>query len=218
MKSKTPGQAPADSGPAVVQMPVTAADWRLRIGELRGELTTVERSLVEKAAARRVASGQALLGLGSSQEQVSLLEDQERALEHRADALHAAIEFAEGEVRRLDNEERQARLAALRAKRAAVAADIQQHAVAVDAAFGLAADHVRAIEALLAEYRQDGGAFHRSLKATVTRGALADGLRPYLETEFVGGHEHLRPLAEQLGALAVVPGADERLADMPPAA
>ena len=116
-------------------------------------------------------------------------------------------------LRRLEDEERRQRVEQQQARRAAVAANIGQHAAAVDRIFEQAAEHLQAVEGLLNEYRLAGGAFHRSLKGCTTRAALATGMRPYIETAFVGGHEHLRPLAEQLAALGTMPGADERLAE-----
>lgn len=162
MKRKDAGAMPVQQEPlAVPNTPVTVAGWQSRIGELHDELAAVERALVEKAAARRQAAGKLLLGIGGTLEAVELLEREEDGLQHQVDGLHAAIELGEHEVRRLQNAERKARIEAQRQRRQAVAAAILEHAHHVDGAFGQAADHLRAIDALLVEYRQASGMFMR---------------------------------------------------------
>jgi chaperonin cofactor prefoldin len=196
----------------VMQTPSTLAEWRERIGELEREAADAEQLAIEKRAARREAAGSALV-FGTNPEAAAELEAQERDAERRLDSLRCAIELARAEVKGLEDEARKQRVDQQRAQRAAVAANIRQHAAAVDGIFEQAAEHLQAIEGLLNEYRLSGGAFHRSLKGCTTRAALATGMRPYIEPAFVGGHEHLRPLAEQLASLGTMPGADERLAD-----
>jgi len=216
MKSKMPGPIPAVTGPAVVPTPVTAADWQSRITALEADLSAAERTLVEHRAARRTAAGAALV-FGGDDAVVAELEAIERDAERRVDSLKCAVALAQDELKKLVEAERQARIEAQRQRRQAVAREILAHAQHVDRHFETAAGHLDAITQLMVEYRQAGGAFTRSLKNTVTRAALA-AMRPYIESAFVGGHELWRPLVEQLGALAVVPGADERLADREPAA
>jgi len=184
-----------------MQPPSTVTEWRERIGELEIEAAGAEQALVEKRGQRRTAAGAALVFGGDTDVAIGL-EVEERELERRADSLRAAIELGQGELKKLEDAEHRSKLEAQRSRRAAVAANIKQHASAVDALFDQAAEHLQAIEGLFNEYRLAGGAFHRSLKGCTTRAALATGMRPYIETAFVGGHEHLRPLAEQLAALA----------------
>lgn len=185
----------------VMQPPSTVTEWRERIGELEMEATGAEQALVEMRVQRRTAAGAALVFGGDTDVAIGL-EVEERELERRADSLRAAIELSQTELKKLENAEHRAKLEAQRVRRAAVVANIQKHAAAVDAHFEQAAEHLQAIEGMLNEYRLAGGAFHRSLKGCATRATLATGMRPYIETAFVGGHEHLRPLAEQLAALA----------------
>jgi len=195
----------------VMQTPSTVAEWRERIGELEMEAAGAEQLVMEKRAARREAAGAALVFGGDTDVAVAL-EVEERELERRADSLRAAIELGQAELKKLQDAEHRAKLEAQCARRAAVATNIRQYAAAVDGLFEQAAEHLQAIEGLLNEFRLAGGAFHRSLKGCTTRAALATGMRPYIETAFVGGHQHLRPLAEQLAALGTMLGADERLA------
>ena len=197
---------------SVMQTPSTVAEWRERIGELEREATGAEQALLAKRGQRRTAAGAALVFGGDTDVAIGL-EVEERELERRADSLRAAIELGQAELKKLEDAEHRTRLEAQRARRADVAGNIRQRAAEVDALFEQAAEHLQAIEGLLNEYRLTGGAFHRSLKGCTTRAALATGMRPYIEAAFVGGHEHLRPLAEQLAALGTMPGADERLAD-----
>jgi len=196
----------------VMQTPSTAAEWRERIGELEREATGAEQLVKEKRAARREAAGSALV-FGTNPDAAAELEAQERDAERRLDSIRCAVELARAEVKRLEDEDRRQKVEQQRARREAVAANIRQHAAAVDGIFEQAAKHLQAVEGLLNEYRLAGGAFHRSLKGCTTRAMLATGMRPYIEAAFVGGHEHFRPLAEQLAALGTMPGADERLAD-----
>ena len=218
MKSKmTPGQVPAESVPAAVPMPVTGADWQSRITALEADLSAAERTLVEHRAARRTAAGAALV-FGGDDAVVAELEAIERDAERRVDSLKCAVALAQDELKKLVEAERQARIEAQRQRRQAVAREILAHAQHVDRHFETAAGHLDAIRQLMVEYRQAGGAFTRSLKNTVTRAALA-AMRPYIEAAFVGGHELLRPLEEQLSGLAVAPGTNDGLAvDVPPAA
>jgi DNA repair exonuclease SbcCD ATPase subunit len=195
-----------------MQTPSTVTEWRERIGELEREASGADHALVEKRGQRRMTAGAALVFGGDTDVTVAL-EVEERELERRADSLRAAIELSQAELKKLQDAEHRAKVEAQRTRRATVADNIRQRAAAVDALFEQAAEHLQAIEDLLNEYRLAGGAFHRSLKGCTTRAALATGMRPYIETAFVGGHEHLRPLAEQLAALGTMPGADERLAD-----
>jgi DNA repair exonuclease SbcCD ATPase subunit len=183
-----------------MQPPSTVSEWRERIGELEREAARAEQALVEKRGQRRTAAGAALVFGGDTDVAIGL-EVEERGLERRADSLRAAIELGQGELKKLEDAEYRAKLEAQRVRRADVAANIRQRAAAVDAVFDQAAEHLQAIEGLLNEYRLAGGAFHRSLKGCTTRAALATGMRPYIETAFVGGHEHLRPLTEQLAAM-----------------
>ncbi len=185
----------------VMQTPSTVAEWRERIGELEREATGAEQALVEKRGQRRTAAGTALIFGGDADVAVAL-EVEERELERRADSLRAAIELGQAELKKLQDAEHRVKLEAQLARRAAVATTIRQHAAAVDGLFEQVAEHLQVIEGMLNEYRLAGGAFHRSLKGCTTRATLATGMRPYIETAFVGGHEHLRPLAEQLAALA----------------
>ena len=196
----------------LMRTPSNVSEWRERIGELEREAAGAEQTVMEKRAARREAAGSALV-FGTNPEAAAELEAEEREAERRLDSLRCGIELARAEVQRLENEERRQRVEQQQARRAAVAANIRQHAAAVDRIFEQAAEHLQSVEGLLNEYRLAGGAFHRSLKGCTTRAALATGMRPFIETAFVGGHEHLRPLAEQLAALGTMPGADERLAD-----
>jgi chromosome segregation ATPase len=196
----------------VMQTPSNVSEWRERIGDLEREAADAEHALVEKRGQRRTAAGAALVFGGDTDSAVAL-EVEERELERRADSLRAAIELGQAQLKKLQDAEHHANLEAQRARRAAVAANIRQHAAAVDRIFEQAAEHLQSVEGLLNEYRLAGGAFHRSLKGCTTRAALATGMRPFIETAFVGGHEHLRPLAEQLAALGTMPGADDRLTD-----
>jgi len=196
----------------LMRTPSTVSEWRERIGELEREASGAEQTVMEKRAARREAAGSALV-FGTNPEAAAELEAEEREAERRLDSIRCGIELARAEVRRLEDEERRQRVEQQQARRAAVAANITQHAAAVDRIFEQAAEHLQAVAGLLNEYRLAGGAFHRSLKGCTTRAALATGMRPYIETAFVGSREHLRPLAEQLAALGTMPGADERLAD-----
>jgi hypothetical protein len=192
------------------KVPTTIPAWRARVAELENDLVAAERNLVERSAERRAAAGAALV-YGAEDTVVVELDAAERDAERRVDSLRCAVALAQGELQKLVEAEHRARIEAQRQRRQTVAAEIQQHAIAVDGAFALAADHLEAISALLVEYWQAGGAFTRSLKGCTTRAIKANpALREFVLTEFVGGHEHLRPLAEQLGALAVTPGADER--------
>jgi DNA repair exonuclease SbcCD ATPase subunit len=184
-----------------MQPPSTVTEWRERIGELERETAGAEQALVEKRGQRRTAAGAALVFGGDTDVAIGL-EVEERELERRADSLRAAVELGQGELKKLEDAEHRAKLEAQHVRRADVAANIRQRAAAVDTLFDQAAEHLQVIEGLLNEYRLAGGAFHRSLKGCTTRATLATGMRPYIETAFVGGHEHLRPLAEQLAALA----------------
>lgn len=172
---------------------------------MKQDLIRTEQSLVERRLERRTAAGAALL-FGAGSGAIRGLEDTEREAERSADSLRAAIELAEAEVRKLEEAARQARLEALRERRAVVALEIRRVAGAVDKLFAEAAEQLQMLDQLMMQFRTEGGVFVRSLKGCATRAALATGMRPYLETEFVGGHDHLRPLAEQLGTLATAGG------------
>ena len=161
----------------VMQPPSTLTEWRERIGELEVEATGAEQALVEMRVQRCKAAGAALVFGGDTDVAIGL-EVEERELERRADSLRAAIELSQGELKKLEDAEHRGKLEAQRVRRAAVVANIQQHAAAVDALFEQAAEHLQAIEGLLNEYRLAGGAFHRSLKGCTTRATLATGMRP----------------------------------------
>lgn len=201
----------------MTQTPSTTAAWRARIGELERETIDAEQALAATRAERRTAAGSALV-FGTNPEAAAALEATEREAERKLDSLKCAVELARAELKALEDTERQARLDAQRARRLAVANEIQREAAAVDGLFDQAAERLRIIESLLTQYQLEGGAFARSLKSCSTRAALAAGLRQYLETGFVGGSEHIRPLAEQLGALAAMRGAEDWPAANPPVA
>ena len=190
----------------MMQTPLTAADWRERIDELERDLAAAEQLLTQRRAERRTAAGSALV-FGTIPEAAAELDAAEREAERKVDSLKCAVDLARAELKTVEDTGRRNKLEAQRARRLAVANEIQREAAAVDGLFEQAAEHLRTIDGLLTGYRLAGGAFQRSLKGCSTRAALAAGLRDHLETAFVGGHEHLRPLAEQLGALAVMPGA-----------
>jgi hypothetical protein len=217
-RDKAPGPVPAESGPVVVQQPSTVADWRSRIGELQQYLADVERSLTAKAAARKKAAGCLLLGIGGTLEAVEDLEREESKLDHEADGLRAAIELAEHEVKRIETAERQARVEAQRARRQAVSEQIRVEATAADALLVELASRLQAIKDLLRRYQVEGGQFSRSLPSCAARAALHAGLHDLLDLGFVGGtRQHWLPLRQQLGAVAVAPGADGWAVDVPPA-
>ena len=197
--------------------PTTTAAWRARIGELEQQTIAAEQSLEATRAERRAAAGAALV-FGTNSESAAALEAGEREAERKLDSLQCAVDLARAELKKLEAAERQAWLDAQRARREVVAEEIRQAAAAVDGFFSQAAEHLRSIEDLLGRYQFEGGAFARSLKSCTTRAALAAGLRQYLDTEYVGSSHHLRPLSEQLGALAVMRGADDWPAANPPAA
>lgn len=201
----------------VLRTPSTAAEWRERVGELEREAAIAERDLEERRGKRREAAGAALV-FGADPADAAVLEAEERDAERRLDSLRCGVELARAELKKLEAAERQAWLDAQRARREGVADEIRQEADAVDGFFSQAAEHLRSIENLLARYQFEGGAFQRSLKGCTTRAALAAGLRQYLDTEYVGSSHHLCPLAEQLGALAVMRGAEDWPAAKPPAA
>ena len=218
-RTKDAGVTPAEQEPVgIPNKPVTVAEWREKITGLTTELQITEAALADRAAARKKAAARLLLGIGGTLQDVEALESEENNLEHRADGLRAAMELAGHEVRRIEEAQRQARLAELRAKREAIHAQLLEHAERVDVAFNAAARAMEVIAGLLIEYQQAGGAWHRDLKGTTTRAAIAAGLRDFLEVYALVSRDHLKPLAQQLAGLPVVPGMDERLADMPPAA
>jgi hypothetical protein len=192
-------------------------EWRVRISELEREAAEAERDLEEKRGKRREAAGAALV-FGADAEAPTLLEAEEREAERRLDSLRCGIELARTELKRLQDEERRQKIEQQRTRRAAVATRIQQEAESVDRLYQKAAGHLDAIGDLLINYQMEGGAFARSLKGCSTRAALAAGLRKYLETGFVGGNEHIRPLAEQLSGLAVARVPEDWLLETPPAA
>src|SRR5579883_3357344 len=132
----------------------------------------------------------------------------------RREAAGAALVFGANPeaVFRLEAEEREAerRLDSLRCG--------VEEAQSVDRFYQEVASHLETINGLLISYQMEGGSFARSLKGCSTRAALAAGLRPYLETGFVGSNEHIRPLAEQLSGLAVARVPEDWLVENPPAA
>lgn len=211
MKTK---QAKADD--PIVRTPSTVAGWRERIGELEKEAAAAEQVLMEKRAARREAAGSALV-FGTNPETATGLEAEEREAERLADSLRCAIDLARAEATKIEDEERRRKIEQQRIRRATVAARIQQEAEVVDRLYQEAANHLEAIGELLVSYQLEGGSFARSLKACSTRAALAAGLRKYLDTEFVGSSQHIRPLAEQLSGLAVARVPEDWLVN-PPAA
>lgn len=186
----------------VLRTPSTVAEWRERIGSLEHEADDAERDLNEKHAKRREAAGAALV-FGTNADTAAVLEAEEREAERRLDSLRCGVELARAELKRLQDEERRQKIEQQRTRRAAIAGRIQQEAEAVDHLYQEAASHLEAIGELLISYQMEGGAFARPLKACSTRAALAAGLRKYLDTEFVGSSQHIRPLAEQLSGLAV---------------
>jgi hypothetical protein len=201
----------------ILATPSTAAEWRERISELETQAARAEQVLTEKRAARREAAGSALV-FGTNPEAAAALEAEEREAERLADSLRCAVDLARAEMKRLQDEERRQKIEQQRARRAAVATRIQQEAEAIDRLYQQTAGHLDAIADLLINYQMEGGAFARSLKGCSTRAALAAGLRKYLETGFVGGNEHIRPLAEQLSGLAVARVPEDWLLETPPAA
>ncbi len=212
MKTK---QAKTDD--PIVRTPSTVAEWRERIGELEKEAAGAEQVLMEKRAARREAAGSALV-FGTNPEAAAGLEAEEREAERLADSLRCAVDLARAELKKLEDEERRRKIAQQRTRRAAIAARIQQDAEAVDRLYQEAANHMEAISELLTSYQLEGGSFARSLKGCSTRAALAAGLRKFLETDFVGSSQHIRPLAEQLGGLPVARVPEDWLVENPPAA
>jgi len=213
-KDKQPVPQSVQTAPATMQTqtPSTISGWIERIGSLERDLIAAERSLVERRTERRTAAGAAMIFDGDAAV-VTELRAAEFVAAERADSLKCAIELAQAELTKLEAAARQARIEAQRQRRAEVAAAILQQAAGVDEHLTQAGDGARAIELLIGEYQALGGVFVRNLKGVVTRAMLSGPLRPYTDAEYVGGHEHLRPLVEQLGALAVVPGVDEALAD-----
>ena len=171
---------------------------------------------MERFAARREAAGAALV-FGRNPEALAGLEAEEREAERLADTLRCAIDLARAEMRTLEDEERRQKIEQRRERRAAVAVEIQQEAETVDRLYEEVASHLELLDSLLIRYQVEGGAFARSLKGCSTRAALAAGLRRFLETEFVGSNEHIRPLAEQLCGLAVARVPEDWLAVNPPA-
>jgi hypothetical protein len=88
---------------------------------------------------------------------------------------------------------------------------IKQRAARVDASFVSAAADLQAIAGLLREFQNLGGSFIRPLRSVVTRAALADGLRPFLET--VGSGAHPTPLSKQLDSPPVYPRPEDSVTD-----
>ena len=212
MKTK---QAKTDD--PIARTPSTVVEWRERVGELEKEAADAEQVLMEKRAARREAAGSALV-FGTNAEAAAGLEAEEREAERLADSLRCAIDLARAELKKIEQEERRQRIEQQRARREAVAARIQQEAEVVDRLYQEAANHLEAIGELLVSYQLEGGSFARSLKACSTRAALAAGLRKYLDTEFVGSSQHIRPLAEQFSGLPVARVPEDWLVETPPAA
>lgn len=193
----------------VADRPTNITEWRRRIVGLQGEFQDTARSLEEKVAARRTAAGQLLLGVGSTEAEVEMLEADERKLEHQADALRSAVEYGEAEIRRLESEERHARLEAQRQRRQAVAEQIQAEAAAADALLVELASRLQEVKNLLRQYQNEGGVFHRSLASCSARAALYAGLHDLLELGFVGGTtQHWAPLSRQLAGLPIMRGVD----------
>ena len=201
----------------IVRTPSTVAEWRERIGELEQDAADAEQVLMQKRTARREAAGSALV-FGTNPEAAAGLEAEEREAERLTDSLRCAVDLARAEMNRLQDEERREMIEQQRIRREAVAARIQQEAEAVDRLYREAANHLEAIDGLLASYQLEGGSFSRSLKGCSTRAALAAGLRQYLTTEFVGSTQHIRPLAEQLKGLGVARNPEHWLVENPPAA
>lgn len=187
------------------------------MGELEREAVEAEHDLNEKRSKRREAAGAALV-FGANPEAAAGLEAEEREAERRLDSLRCGVELARAEMKKLDDVERRQEFEQRRTRRAAVATRIQQEAEAVDRLYQEAAGRLESISGLLISYQREGGAFTRSLKGCSTRAALAAGLRKYLETEFVGSSQHIRPLAEQLSGLAIARVLEDWLAENPPAA
>jgi|GEM_PF-6422019 hypothetical protein len=199
------------------QTPSTVVGWRERVGELEREADEAQRVLNDKRGKRREAAGAALV-FGANPEAVFRLEAEEREAERRLDSLRCGVELARTALKRLEVQEKKRNLDERRARREAVAARIQEEAQSVDRFYQEVASHLETINGLLISYQMEGGSFARSLKGCSTRAALAAGLRPYLETGFVGSNEHIRPLAEQLSGLAVARVPEDWLVENPPAA
>lgn len=200
-----------------VDRPISITEWRQRLIWLHEELRGAEKLLVEKVAARRAAAGRLLLGVGSTQAEVEMLESEERKLEHQADALRSAVEYGEVEIRRIETEERQARLEARRQRRQTVAEQIQVEAAAADALLVELASRLQEVRNLLRQYQNEGGVFHRSLASCSARAALYAGLHDLLELGFIGGTtQHWAPLSRQLAGLPVMLGADLEAAPQAP--
>jgi hypothetical protein len=201
----------------IQQTPSTVVGWRERVGELEREADEAQRVLNDKRGKRREAAGAALV-FGANPEAVFRLEAEEREAERRLDSLCCGVELARTALKRLEVQEKKRKLDERRARREAVAARIQEEAQSVDRFYQEVASHLETINGLLISYQMEGGSFARSLKGCSTRAALAAGLRPYLETGFVGSNEHICPLAEQLSGLAVAHVPEDWLVENPPAA
>jgi hypothetical protein len=175
-------------------------DWRQKVSELSRELAETQQTLSE-ARNRRRANTAGVIVYGGAPD--SRLEVEENELTRRGAALAAAIELARAELQKVEDSETRAREEVEQARRAAIAAEILEHAEAVDRLFTEAAAHLAVLDQAL---RKSGGLRGRSLKNCVTRAALAGGLRNYLDTQFVGGAPHLVGLRRQLDFL--LPGKD----------
>jgi hypothetical protein len=206
-KGKTEVQA--DYGPR------TADDWRKRVAALEGDVVAAEQALTEAHTQRRSAAGNVIV-FNAAGDALSKLEDQEREAERKLDSQRAAVEVAKGELQKAIDVEERARLEELKQRRDVIAADVKFHAAEVDKAFAAAGSHLTALKAALGGLKNaGGGALNRTLSGCVARCAYHHGLRGFLECGYVGGNQHLLPLAQQLGFLTrgIEPIADNSVAD-----